>query len=43
MLHHLSGDDVFGAAVRFAIEQILGGHFGGEGQRCQGVHDEVDP
>ena len=33
----------FSAAVRFALEQIGSWHFGGQSQRSQSVHDQVDP
>jgi len=43
VLHHGPGDQRLVAAVRSAQQQRLGGRLGGQSERRQGVHDEVDP
>jgi len=43
VLHHRAGDERLLAPVRLAEQQRLGGRLGGQSQRRQGGHDEVDP
>ena len=43
VLYHGARNEGFSAAVRFALEQIGSWHFGGQSQRSQSVHDQVDP
>lgn len=43
VLHHGPGDERLVAAVRSTQQQRLGGRLGGQGERRQSVHDEVDP
>lgn len=43
VLHHGPGDQGLVATVRFTQQQRLGGRLGGQRQRRQSVHDEVDP
>ena len=43
VLHHGAGDERLGAAVRFALEQLLRRKLRGERQRRQRVHDQVHP
>lgn len=30
-------------SVGFSVEQFVSGDFCGQGKRCEGVHDEIDP
>lgn len=43
VLHHGAGDEGLVAAVRLPQQQGLCGRLGGQGQRGEGVHDQVDP
>lgn len=43
VLHHGPGDERLVAAVRPAQQEGLGGRLGGQSERRQSVHDEVDP
>lgn len=43
VLHHGPGDQRLVAAVGFTQQQRLGGRLGGQSERRQRVHDEVDP
>lgn len=43
VLHHGSGDERLVAAIRVPEQQGLCWRLGGESQRSEGVHDEVDP
>ena len=43
VLGHLARDDVLVLAVGRALEQLVLGFFGREGEGGEGVHDEVDP
>lgn len=43
VLHHGPGNEGLVAAVGFTQQQRLGGGLGGQSQRGQSVHDEVDP
>jgi len=42
-LPHLVGDEAFTLGDGLALEELVTGGLGGEGQRGEGVHDEVDP
>lgn len=43
VFHHGPRNERLVAAVRFTQQQRLGGRLGGQSERCQSVHDEVDP
>ena len=43
VLHHVSRDQRSCSPVRFTREQFFCGHFRGQCQRGQRVHDEIDP
>lgn len=43
VLHHGPRDEWFGAAIGLSKEQVRRGELGGEGERRERVHDEVDP
>lgn len=43
VLHHGARDERLGAAVRLAVEQVLGGRLGRQRQRRQRVHDQIHP
>ncbi len=43
VLHHGARDEGLGASVRLPQQQLVGGHLRGEGERGEGVHDQVHP
>lgn len=43
VLEHGARNQRTRAAIRFALQQVFGGHLGGQRQRRKRVHDEVDP
>mmetsp|Transcript_41235 Transcript_41235/g.62745 ORF Transcript_41235/g.62745 Transcript_41235/m.62745 type:complete len:202 (-) Transcript_41235:1946-2551(-) len=43
VLHHLVGDDVLLLPIGGSLQQIVLRDLGGQGQRSEGIHDEVHP
>lgn len=40
---HGSGDESLGSAVRLPLQQLHAWQLGGQRQRGQGVHNQIDP
>lgn len=43
VLHHGEGDERVVAAVGLSEQEGFGGGFGGQGERGERVHDQIDP
>ena len=40
---HLRSNDIFVSGIRHSCQKFIEGWFGGQGQSCKSVHDQVDP